>query len=170
MQKVFMRKNNDCMTACLATLFGLDYEQVPRFFNDNDEVVGVFHDRVNEFLKDYGLAYLSITCSTDFLSTYQGYLLVSGESYTPHYKNKGVNHCVIYKDGKLWHDPKPNPIGIIEPSSIDLFYITNPILYIDSTKKLRLLSRVQTLLDSWSRRSPTHIDIVERDKLVMELR
>jgi hypothetical protein len=29
---------------------------------------------------------------------------------------RGISHCVVYQDGKLWHDPHPSRAGLIAPN------------------------------------------------------
>lgn len=118
--KVFMRHKNDCYTACLATLLGLPYEDVPRFFDDNNELLGDWSQQVSAFLLPRELQILQFDSSPEILNSLRGLIICAGPSYTPEFKELEHFHAVIYKDGKLWHDPKPNPVGVIEPKVIDI--------------------------------------------------
>ncbi len=122
MHKVYMKHNNDCMTACLATLLKLKHEEVPRFFDDNDELLGDWSKMVSDFLESKGYQMITITNAKETLPHIKGLCLVWGKSYTQHYADAGHNHIVVYKDGQLYHDPKPNPDGVIEPEGIDLIF------------------------------------------------
>lgn len=125
MKKVFMRHKNDCYTACLATVLGLPYEQVPRFFDDEDNVVGEWTETVNSFLEGYGLQVVTVKGDLDFIKQLKGLLIVAGLSYTPEYREKDQFHAVIYRDGELYHDPKPDPTGVIVPEVVDLLVRIN---------------------------------------------
>lgn len=118
--KVFMRHKNDCYTACLATVLGLEYEQVPRFFDDEDVMLGDWQEMVAAFLNSRGYQVVELIVNPNLLRDLKGLYIAAGPSYTPERRAKGEFHAVVYKDGALWHDPKPNPIGVIEPEVIDL--------------------------------------------------
>lgn len=120
MQKVYMRHNNDCYTCCLATVLGLEYESVPRFFDDDDNLVLDWGVAVSEFLRRHGYQLVSVTADISAIRAMQGLCIVAGPSYSERYKGTGTYHAVVYRDGHLWHDPKPNPEGVIEPELMDL--------------------------------------------------
>lgn len=70
MKKVYMKKNNDCTRACLATLLQMDYNQVPDFNGDaepieEDEATLMFHESdywrgITKFLSNQGLALIEV--------------------------------------------------------------------------------------------------------------
>ena len=129
MKKYFMQHSNDCYTACIATLLQVPYELVPRFMNDNNETVDLdgnlepdWHTVVMKFFNKAGLGLLYLNTNEQHIKTMPGYIIVTGLSYTPGMREKGIYHSVIYKDGELWHDPKPNPTGVIVPEIIDFVY------------------------------------------------
>jgi hypothetical protein len=129
MKKIYMQKENDCFTACLATLFQVPYELIPRFLNDlgdtvnhSGHVVTTWEDAVHPWLNSIGMEIMYIHTDKEHIKTIKGYVIVAGLSYTESMKAKNVHHAVIYKDGELWHDPKPYPTGVIEPEYIDLIY------------------------------------------------
>lgn len=125
MKKVFMRHKNDCYTACLATVLGLPYEEVPRFFDDNDNVIGEWTETVNAFLDRHGLQCVTVKGDADFIASLKGLCIVAGLSYTQEYREKEQFHAVIYLDGELYHDPKPDPTGVIVPEVADLLVRIN---------------------------------------------
>ena len=121
MEKVYMRYKNDCYKACLATVLGLDYEQVPRFIDDDDNLLGVWQEMVNDFLDEYDLQCLSVVVGEGLLETLKGFYIVSGPSNNPEYKERGFYHAVVYLDGGLYHDPNPHAKhGEIIPTEVDL--------------------------------------------------
>lgn len=129
MKKIYMQKENDCFTACLATLFQVSYELIPRFLNDigdtvnhSGHVVTTWEDAVRPWLNSIGMGIMYIHTDKEHIKTIEGYVIVSGLSYTESLKAKNIHHAVIYKDGELWHDPEPYPTGVIEPECIDLIY------------------------------------------------
>lgn len=118
MIKHSMKHGNDCFTCCLATVLGLEYEEVPRFFNDNDEPVGEWYVVVSEFLSEHKLQMIEATMPPESIALMKGLSIASGPSPTPEYRDKGVFHAVVYKDGKLFHDSIPNPKGEITPELV----------------------------------------------------
>lgn len=115
MRKVYMQRRNDCLTACLATVLSVDYETVPYLFDDNDQTLPDWEGLVQRFLARHWLQMLTVNVDEGLLNTFSGLLIVSGLSLNPEYRKKGVHHAVIYKNGKLWHEPDPNAKGEIEP-------------------------------------------------------
>lgn len=115
----------NCEGATIATLLGLDLEQVPDFWDGVDKsdpscpVQGaIYHDNMNAFLAKHGYKMLSLGVSgspTDSniqwvidISKHLGVKhLVAGKS------PRGFMHSVIYENGKLWHDPHPEGGGVI---------------------------------------------------------
>lgn len=127
MKKVYMKHSNDCYTACLATVLGLPYESVPRFFNDDDSLVAEWDETLTTFLDPLGYQIVTVDVGEGscFLNGLKGYQIVAGLSYTPEHRERGNLHAVIYKDGKLYHDPKPDPAGVIVPEVVDLLVRIN---------------------------------------------
>lgn len=120
MKKHFMQYRNDCYTCCLATVLGLPYEEVPRFYNDNDELLGDWDKQVSAFLEKHNLQVVQVQMSPEVLKLLKGLAIVAGPSYTPEYRDRGEYHAVVYLNGELFHDPKPNPTGTIDPEIVDL--------------------------------------------------
>lgn len=127
LEKVYMRGKNDCYSACLATLLRKRIEDVPVFISEDNCDKG-FNGLVEEYLNSVGLRRLVLnTFGQSFLNGLKGYHIVSGPSKNPEFKSLGWYHAVIYKDGKLWHDPNPEPHEPIEPTEVD-FLIYSPDL------------------------------------------
>ena len=117
-----MRTKNDCYTACLATLLNIPYKKVPRFFDNDNNLIDDWDTRLNNFLNNIGYQHLVFNTSLHMIKRIKGMCIVSGVSYTQEHRDKGHYHAVIYKDGSLYHDPKPNPEGEIIPDEIDLIF------------------------------------------------
>jgi len=128
MQKVYMRQKNDCYTACLATIFRLPYEDVPRFFDDPEAVTAQnFNEKVDQWLGTKGLGRICIGVDPEWVRTQaKGAVLVSGLSPNPVMAKAGTFHCVVYLNGVLFHDPNPYPEGEVTPTQMDIIY---PLLW-----------------------------------------
>lgn len=129
MKKVYQTiygKEGNCQSATLATLLGLEIEEVPYFFEGIDtksmpeaESDRMFVDNVNNFLRTKGYQLIMLGQNTPHTEWVEEIsrelkgvkLLVGGIS------PRGNMHSVIYMDGELWHDPHPDGVGVI-PYSI----------------------------------------------------
>ena len=121
MKKIYMRHKNDCMTCCLAMMLNLDYEEVPRFFDDDNNEVGEgYLVEVAKFLETKGMQTISLNNAKDCFAYLKGALIVGGPSATPEFAALGIWHAVIYLDGKLWCDPKGENYPEIDPEQLDL--------------------------------------------------
>ena len=129
MKKIYQTKygkHGNCQSATLATLLGLEIDDVPYFFEGIDlenmtelESSRMFVDNINDFLRTKGYQLIMLgqdSPHTEWVEEISRELkgvklLVGGMS------PRGFMHSVIYLDGKLWHDPHPDGHGVI-PYSI----------------------------------------------------
>lgn len=129
MKKVYQTKfgkRGNCQSATLATLLGLEIDEVPYFFDGIDsesmseaESDRKFVDNINDFLRGHGYQLIMLGQNephTEWVEEISNELkgvklLVGGVS------PRGSMHSVIYLDGKLWHDPHPDGQGVV-PYSI----------------------------------------------------
>lgn len=127
MKKVYQTKygkQGNCQSATLATLLGLEIDEVPYFFDGIEgsseaERDRQFVDNINNFLRPRGYQLIMLGQNephTEWVEEISRELkgvklLVGGIS------PRGSMHSVIYMDGKLWHDPHPDGLGVV-PYSI----------------------------------------------------
>lgn len=129
MKKVYQTKFGklgNCQSATLATLLGLEIDEVPYFFEGIDlenmtelESSRMFVDNINDFLRTKGYQLIMLGQDSPHVEWVEEIsrelkgvkLLVGGMS------SRGFMHSVIYMDGKLWHDPNPGGLGVV-PYSI----------------------------------------------------
>jgi len=103
----------DCYRATLATLLGLDTEQVPHFLHDNCDAL-TFNTRVSEYLAQFGLVYASFNAwgmpqwKKDAGITIPIYHEIADDS--PRFS--GTGHSVVGCDGEVFHDPHPTKLGL----------------------------------------------------------
>ena len=110
-------EKGNCMTACVASLLDLPIEKVPYFFDFPD-----FWDAVFAFLYEQGCEYNGClrpdadgSIGWDGAPGIDGYFIVAGPS--PRWP--GARHAVIYKDGRMIHDPHPDGTGILYVEEVD---------------------------------------------------
>lgn len=108
--KVYQQRDDDCMRACVATLFHLRHDDVPDLCQP--DWLGV----LRLWTRQFGYGVLSLELNGAELPP--GLLIVAG----PSQRLDGFDHAVIYLDGKLWHDPHPSGVGLRKVTSFDLFY------------------------------------------------
>ncbi len=98
----------NCQQAATASILGLDLDAVPNFM-EADEVVG-FWGAYYGFLKQRGYVDIELppTRAPDC------FYLAYGRS------SRGVLHAVVYRAGKLVHDPHPSREGVLEVKEIHL--------------------------------------------------
>lgn len=89
----------NCLAASLASILELPLSEVPKF---EDMGKKSWFPALKVWLEDKGFTLLQWHDETWL----PGYYLVMGLS------TRGVNHQVVYKDGKLVHDPHPSRDGI----------------------------------------------------------
>lgn len=116
----------NCEGATIATLLGLNIEDIPSFWEgidikttDADESGAIYQENLNRFLRQHGYKMLNLGVDSknpsqaeqDWVITISRHLkvkhLVAGPS------PRGYNHSVIYENGELWHDPHPEGGGVI---------------------------------------------------------
>ena len=97
----------DCLRCCIATILGLEYEDVPDF-----TVHAGQSDFAREFLWSRGYHYLEIVNSEDLqmLGFEHVPTILSGPS--PRSEDPRVGHAVVGKGFVVVHDPHPSGAGL----------------------------------------------------------
>lgn len=108
----------NCMSACLASLFDIEISEVPNFFDVAGNDAERWWGAVRDWLRGYGFGIMSI--QPDMLHLFEGLFIVGGES------TRGIEHAVIYQNGKVIFDPHPSDCGVKEITSADLLYPLDP--------------------------------------------
>lgn len=115
----------DCHRACVATILGMDSDEVPHFYGDPG-VKPFGQEIIDDFLHSLGLTeanvyYTGDTPLEDILKvTAHGMpgcpAILGGKS------RAGTNHSVVILDGKIVNDPTEN--GIVGPLDNDIYCVT----------------------------------------------
>lgn len=111
------KRKGNCVAACVATILGLPLAQVPHFiefgiaYGDSENVNEVSHGNnwwamMLGFLAGRGLWVVELDKVTD--ADPHEFVLVAGMS------PRGVVHQVVYREGRLWHDPHPSRAGVLD--------------------------------------------------------
>jgi hypothetical protein len=111
------RPHGNCLSACVASLLELPIEEVPVFVEKED-----WFGQLHKFISDKGYECHGSLYGTDVL-TYDtgidGYYIVNGVSPRAGLKglSLGMNHSVIFYNGKLFFDPHPDNKGLVSIES-----------------------------------------------------
>ena len=106
MQTDLTPENGNCFSACVASILEIDIAQVPNIAKDF-AWFQIMDEFVNKY--GYGLTYLGNTLlGAGETWREHAYIIAGGQS--PRYRNR--KHVVIYKNGKMVHDPHPDNIGL----------------------------------------------------------
>lgn len=111
----------DCLRACVCSILEMGIDDVPHFIIEQDDWVG----KMIQWLNSKGYEFKGCKYGTDVL-TYDkgidGYYIVNGLSRF--FLNGKTRHSVVFKDGKMVHDPNPNSKGL---QSIEYCYMIEKI-------------------------------------------
>lgn len=110
MQTLFYDKDRtgNCFEACLASIFEMDLKDVPNFHGKNWFVEFWEWLKTKGYTTDGSLYNENIE---NYNGGVDGYFIVAGES--PRGKHIKGGHAVVYKNGKLAHDPHPDGTGVV---------------------------------------------------------
>lgn len=117
-QTRYGKKEGNCFQAALASLFELKLEEVPDFCNIYSTETEEWYKEFLKWLHKKGYSSVPL-CYSDIEKCPLRYknciLLVTGKN------QNGVNHCVVYKNGKPIHNPNKNCKGI-KPKTMDIIF------------------------------------------------
>lgn len=108
-------KNGNCTQAAVASLIGLDLNDVPDFANTTESSID-FWSEFYAFFEGIGMHAIMIPNNMEPDCNY----LASGIS------PRGISHMVVMNDGNVVHDPHPSRAGI---ASVEAAWIIVPDNY-----------------------------------------
>ncbi len=107
------KQRGNCLTAVVASLLELPIEAVPNFVQDHVDTDGVkdwWHE-MHAFVAEHGheFKYIRVSPESSWPEPEPGeFYTVTGVSP----RDPAIHHIVIYRDGKMVHDPHPDGTGI----------------------------------------------------------
>jgi hypothetical protein len=116
----------NCQSACLAMILGLPISSVPNFFDglelDDPDLSEKWHQAERRWLESLGWASITLNVEGGFFEKHfsKGFVIASGQSI------RGMSHAVVYKDGKLWHDPFAGGQGVNAVREVEVVYPLRP--------------------------------------------
>lgn len=123
-QSSFGTEMGNCFSACIASLLELPLEEVPNFCADKEG----WPRNAIDWLRNRGYAFIGMPyddvpkeVAIRDMQQFGGYFIVSGTS--PRFD---CLHSVLYKDGKLIHDPHPDGDGVETIEYIEVLAAHDP--------------------------------------------
>ncbi len=104
-------EDGNCFQAAVASLLGLELEQVPNFMDDKPR----FEERYIRFVAERGFSIICLDFET--ARNLDAYYLALGRS------DRAVGHVVVYRKGQLAHDPHPANTGL---QAVDFVHVFVP--------------------------------------------
>jgi len=120
MKKVYQTKfgtKGNCLHACIATILNVDLKEIPDIDGDIDEWEKRLELLQAYLIHKHGLFLLTSTVNdveSFTRNVYGSIVIVCGES------SRDLKHAVLYKNGKLFHDPYPGNTGIKKVEECDM--------------------------------------------------
>lgn len=115
----------NCEGATIATLLGLNIEDIPSFWEgidikttDADESGVIYQENLNSFLRQHGYRMLNLGVTKNPTAQDQNWVIEISKAIGAKHLVAGISprghmHSVIYENGELWHDPHPEGGGVI---------------------------------------------------------
>lgn len=133
-------KTGDCFRTCIACMLDVDPSRVPNFMHleyKGDTMVAVWR-KVNKWLATrHGVQMVEIPFVIDPDTDFELQVLGIGRRFKDMkylfsgLSPRGYQHCTIYQEGRLLHDPSPLSGGIVGPDEDSLvwagFFISHSI-------------------------------------------
>lgn len=110
-------QNGNCLAASLSSILEISLSDVPEFENMGEE----WWPKMMRWLESLGLYMIQWREEV----VLPGYYLVMGVSP----RNKSINHQVVFRNGKLVHDPHPSKAGVSEIKQIMALLPFDPANY-----------------------------------------
>lgn len=115
-------ERGNCFSTCIACLLGIDTALVPNF-------CGLYGERewmvqANRWLSEKGLLLVHFQGADPLASIpeYQEHATMIASGLSP----RGHKHSVLWRNGKLLHDPHPSGAGLVEvPTEFELVVVSD---------------------------------------------
>lgn len=126
--------HGNCFRACIASILHIDIDDIPKF---ESMASGEWHIPFFNFLNANGYEFMGTGKPKGI---YDGYIIAFGDS---HRKYVTHGHSVIYKDGKMVHDPHPSRSGLKKLKGFYMIEKIKPTIGIDLDSTLIKMEAVR---------------------------
>lgn len=113
----------NCGEACLASILEIDLRDIPQLHDQDDPQNGyIYCKNLREFVSKFGLSYIDMAMSEgheaeDFFK--DCWAIASGPS--PRGTEEWHRHAVVWRNGKIIHDPHPSQSGLEKIETYGVF-------------------------------------------------
>lgn len=119
-QTRFGKPHGNCYAACIASVFEVLLEDLPRLHMVEDN----WENDLEKWLEPRGFVVISMGYpkprDIQDLPDFQCVHLAIGDN------PDGVSHCVVVDSGKIVHDPNPSRRGILNVRTLEFFVTKDP--------------------------------------------
>lgn len=128
MQTDFTFETGNCGEACVASILEIEPLDIPSLYNPKDSEDGlVYAKNLRVFLSGFGLSYIDLSMREGYLPEdffKDCWIIATGLS--PRGTKKWHRHGVVWRNGKIMHDPHPSGDGLSEIDMYGIFIMMNP--------------------------------------------
>lgn len=129
MQTDLSFNTGNCGEACIASILEISLSDVPQLHDsDNPQDGNIYCKNLRSFLDQFGLSFIDLAMSEghdpkDFFK--DCWVIATGLS--PRATEKWHNHAVVWRNGKIIHDPHPSGDGLVDIDTYGVFIEKNPV-------------------------------------------
>ena len=123
-------ETGNCGEACIASILEIELSDIPSLQNPDDPSDGHTYCRnLRNFLNQFGLSYIDVEMAnghhaTEFFK--DCWIIATGTS--PRATEDWHKHAVVWKNGKIIHDPHPSKKGLKKIEMYGVFIERNPVI------------------------------------------
>lgn len=119
--------SGNCEAACIASILEIPLEDIPDFHGNDPTDAEAYWQNVRKWCEDKPFTIIPIKFSDghdpkEFLK--DCWVIASGPS--PRGTEEWHRHAVVWKNGKIVHDPHPSRAGLKKIDVYDMFVIKDP--------------------------------------------
>ena len=108
--------NGDCFRACVASIFEVPLDAIPNFTADGPENFAALLDKWSTKNNLFCFDVSADSLDPDWIKDM--YVIATG----PSPRDSSKLHAVVWKNGKLAHDPHPSKLGLADEPTIFTFF------------------------------------------------
>lgn len=128
-QTIFGFKKGNCHQACLASVLEESLEDIPNFWEGNEENVEGFWKDQRKWLRFRGWNIINVRFEEEYNikeSLNEAIVIAMGKSP----RDISNYHAVVWQSGEIIHDPHPSKDGLIgKPKEFSILFPLDPSLF-----------------------------------------
>ena len=121
-------ETGNCGEACVASILEISLDDIPSLHNPDDSLDGEYYcERLRKFLRKFGMTYIDLELRKEYnpMDFFKDcYVITTGPS--PRATEEWHRHAVVWRNGKIIHDPHPSGDGLKTIDMYGVFVLMNP--------------------------------------------